>query len=83
MGIGVALSAVLILLYQGGIALLAQWVAPLLTADVIMAMSVVGSVLIFGLGLKLLGLLKIKVLNHVPAVFVPMALVPLFELMGM
>ena len=83
MGIGVALSAVLILLYQGSIALLAQWVAPLLTADVIMTMSVVGSVLIFGLGLKLLGLLKIKVLNHVPAVFVPIALVPLFELMGM
>ena len=83
MGIGVALSAALILLYQGSIALLAQWVAPLLTADVIMTMSVVGSILIFGLGLKLLGLLKIKVLNHVPAVFVPMALVPLFELMGM
>lgn len=83
MGVGVALSAVLILLYQGSIALLAQWLAPLLTGDVIMTMSVVGSVLIFGLGLKLLGLLKIKVLNHVPAVFVPIALVPLFELMGM
>ena len=68
---------------QGGIALLAQWLAPLLTADVIMTMSVVGSILIFGLGLKLLGILKIKVLNHVPAVFVPIALVPLFELMGM
>ena len=83
MGVGVALSAVLILLYQGGIALLAQWLAPLLTGDVIMTMSVVGSILIFGLGLKLLGILKIKVLNHVPAVFVPIALVPLFELMGM
>ena len=83
MGIGVALSAVLILVYQGGIAMLAQWVAPLLTNDVIMNMSVVGSVLIFALGLKLLGLLKIKVLNHVPAVFVPIALVPLFELMGL
>lgn len=83
MGIGVALSAALVLLYQGSIALLAQWVAPLLTDDVIMTMSVVGSVLIFGLGLKLLGLLKIKVLNHVPAVFVPMLLVPLFELMGL
>ena len=83
LGIGVALSAALVLLYQGSIALLAQWVAPLLTDDVIMTMSVVGSILIFGLGLKLLGLLKIKVLNHVPAVFVPMALVPLFELMGL
>jgi uncharacterized membrane protein YqgA involved in biofilm formation len=83
MGIGVALSAVLVLLYQGSIALLAQWVAPLLTDDVIITMSVVGSVLIFGLGLKLLGLLKIKVLNHVPAVFVPIALVPLFEWMGL
>jgi hypothetical protein len=35
------------------------------------------------LGLKLLGLLKIKVLNHVPAVFVPIALVPLFEVIGL
>lgn len=83
MGIGVALSAILVLLYQGGIALLAQWIAPLLTDDVIMTMSVVGSVLIFALGLKLLGVLKIKVLNHVPSVFVPIALVPLFALLGL
>ena len=83
MGVGVMLSAVLVLVYQGSIALLAQWIAPLLTDDVIMTMSVVGSVLIFGLGLKLLGLLKIKVLNHVPAIFAPIALVPLFALLGL
>ena len=74
MGVGVALSAVPIFLYQGAIALGASFIAPLLTATVIAEMKCVGSILIVGLALNLLGLTKIKVMNYVPAVFLPILL---------
>lgn len=50
---------------------------------VISQMSLVGSVLIFGIGLNMLNLTKLKVSNMLPAVFVPMlwqALTLLFSL---
>ncbi len=74
MGIGVALSAVPVLLYQGAIALGAAALAPLLTAAVIAEMKCVGSILILGLSLNMLGLTELKVMNYVPAVFLPILL---------
>ena len=81
MGIGVGLSSILVLIYQGAIALAAQWVAPLLGPDVIMTMSITGSLLIMALGFNMLGITKIRVMNYIPAVFLPIALVPLWELL--
>lgn len=74
MGVGVALSAIPIFLYQGAIALGASFVEPFLTPIVIAEMKCVGSILIVGLSLNLLGLTKIKVMNYVPAVFLPILL---------
>ena len=74
LGIGVALSAVPILIYQGAIALGASFLAPYLTESVILEMKCVGSILILGLSLNMLGLTKIKVMNYVPAVFLPILL---------
>ena len=74
MGIGVALSALPVLLYQGLIALLASVIEPYLTAAVILEMKCVGSILIVGLSLNMLGLTKLKVMNYVPAVFLPILL---------
>ena len=73
-GVGVALSALPILLYQGSIALLASAVSPYLTSDVILEMKCVGSILILALSLNMLGLTKLKVMNYVPAVFLPILL---------
>lgn len=70
LGIGVALSAIPIFIYQGTIAL----GAPYLTESVILEMKCVGSILILGLSLNMLGLTKIKVMNYVPAVFLPILL---------
>jgi uncharacterized membrane protein YqgA involved in biofilm formation len=80
MGIGVGLSAFFILIYQGSIALLAQWIAPLLGEQVIMTMSITGSLLIVALALNVLGVCKIKVMNYVPAVFLPILLIPLWNM---
>ena len=74
LGVGVALSAIPIFLYQGAIALGASFLAPYLTEAVILEMKCVGSILILGLSLNMLGLTKIKVMNYVPAVFLPILL---------
>lgn len=72
LGIGVAFSSLAILVYQGGITLLAVFIKPLLTDAVIGQMSLVGSVLIIGIGLGMLEIKKIKVGNLLPAIFVPL-----------
>ena len=74
LGIGVAFSAVLVLVYQGSITLLAAWVAPLLSDATIVEMSAVGSLLIVALALNMLGITKIKVMNMLPAMFIPIIL---------
>lgn len=77
LGIGVMLSAIFVLVFQGGIVLLAQVVAPFLTDGVVAEMTCVGSVLIFALGLNIVGITKLKVLNFLPAMFLPILLTPL------
>ena len=74
MGVGVMLSAAFVLVYQGAITLLAQWVAPVLSDVVIAEMNCVGSVIIIGIALNLLGITKLKVMNYVPAIFIPILL---------
>ena len=80
MGIGVMLSGISVFLLQGSITLLAQWISPFLTADVVSAVSVVGSILIVGLSLNMLKVTKLKIMNYMPATFLPILLMPLFEL---
>ena len=74
LGIGVAFSAVAVFLYQGLIAVMASFLQPLLGDVVIAEMTCVGSLLIVALGLNMLDLTKIKVMNLVPAIFIPILL---------
>ena len=74
MGFGVALSAIPVLLYQGAITLGSSLLAPVLTDAVIAEMKAAGSLLIVALSLNMLGLTRIRVMNAVPAVFLPMLL---------
>lgn len=74
LGLGVAFSAVAILLYQGSISLMASFLQPYLGDAVIAEMTCVGSLLIVALSLNMLGLTKIKVMNLVPAIFLPILL---------
>lgn len=78
LGMGVLFSAGFVLVYQGAITLLATWVAPLLTTAVVNEMNCVGYIIIIGLALNILGVTKLKVMNMVPAIFLPIALVPLY-----
>ena len=74
LGVGVAFSAAAIFLYQGAISLAAGLLAPLLSDTVIAEMTCVGSLLIAALGLNMLNITKIKVMNFVPAIFLPILL---------
>ena len=74
LGVGVALSAVPVLLYQGLISLAAGVLSPLLGDVVIAEMTCVGSLLIVAMGLNMLGVTKIKVMNLVPGIFLPILL---------
>lgn len=74
LGIGVAFSAIIVLLFQGSITLLAGVVSPLLSEVVIAEMTCVGSILIIGMGLNMLGLTKLKIMNFLPAIFIPIIL---------
>lgn len=75
MGIGVMGSAAFTLIFQGGIVLLAQYIAPFCSPLLIEELSHTGSLLILAIGLNMIGLTKFKVLNYVPALLViPFAL---------
>ena len=71
MGVGVAFAGLSVFVIEGGITLLASLVAPLLTEVVINEITFVGSLLILGISGNLLGITKLKLLNMMPAVFLP------------
>lgn len=79
MGAGVLFSVIPLLLYQGSITLLAGWIGPYLPVAVITEMTAVGGVLIIAIGVNMLelGREKIKVGNMLPAIFLPIAYLPL------
>ncbi len=79
LGPGVALSGLAVLIYQGAIALGAQQVSGLLTAEVIREMSAVGGLLIVGIGANMLGFVKLRIGNLLPAIFLPLACIPLMR----
>lgn len=66
-GIGVAFSALAVLLYQGSITLMAGWVSTFLTEAVISEITATGGILIIGLGIIILDIKDIKVANLLPA----------------
>ena len=74
MGIGVIFAAASTLVIEGGLTLLAGVISPILSDYIIAQMSVIGSLLIIALALNMLRLTKIKVMNFVPAILLPLLL---------
>lgn len=71
LGIGVMLSSISVLLYQGLITIAASGLKSILIQSVITDMTAIGSLLIMGIGFNMLGMSKIKVANLLPSVFIP------------
>ncbi|MGT2754227.1 DUF554 domain-containing protein [Streptococcus ovis] len=82
-GIGVLFSSIAVLLYEGGMTLLAGFLGSYLSDSVITGMSSVGSVLLIALGFNMIEVTHFKVMNYIPAVFLPILLLPLLKWMGL
>ena len=74
LGFGVMLSSLGVIAIEGGLTLLAHVVQPILTTEVVAHISVIGSLLIIAIALNMLEITKIKVMNIIPAVFLPILL---------
>jgi uncharacterized membrane protein YqgA involved in biofilm formation len=77
LGVGVCVSGVAVFVYEAILSLGAHWLAPLLSDAVIAEMLVCGSLILFGMGFNFMKISDFKVANLLPAVFLPIALVPL------
>lgn len=67
LGIGVALSAVSVGIYQGAITLFSELLAPVATPAVLAEITSVGGIIVLGIGFNLLEITKIKIANIIPA----------------
>ena len=74
LGVGVLFSAVPVLIYQGAITLFArfiiQYVPEDLLAIIMSQISVIGGLMILGIGLNILNLTKIRISNFLPGILV-------------
>lgn len=71
LGIGVIFSAISVLLYQGSIFLLARYLSEFMTDNMIVSMSMIGSIILIGIGINFMEIKKIKVANMLPALLIP------------
>lgn len=71
LGIGVLFSFVSVLVYQGLITTIAYFFKDFLPQVVINQMTIVGNILIIGIGLDLLELKKINIADMLPGIFLP------------
>ena len=68
LGKGCSFSAIPVFLFEGGVTLLARLVAPVMTEKAAAYLSLIGSVLIFCVGVNLVWGKKLRVANMLPAV---------------
>jgi len=78
LGVGVLFSAVPLLIYQGGLTLLAAWFGQSVSELMINEITATGGILLIGLGITILGIKKIDVLNLIPALLIIIPLVYFF-----
>lgn len=70
-GIGMALAAIVLFLWQGGIYLGASALGGFISSDLMCEISIIGGALIFSSGLSILKIKEFKTLNLLPALLVP------------
>lgn len=80
LGVGVVFSAAAVFGVQGLFTLVAVLAAGAIPELVTGEMIAVGSLLVIGIGTNLLGVTKLKVMNLLPSMFLPIGLCPLFSL---
>ncbi|WP_354367223.1 DUF554 family protein [Peptoniphilus olsenii] len=79
-GVGICISAIPVLIYEGLIFLLASFVAPILTEEIINNISGIGGLMIIAIGLNILEITDIKLANALPALLIPL-IVGIFKIL--
>lgn len=79
LGPGVLASIIVILVFQGGISLLASLGANLFTPPMIAELTATGGVVLMAIGLRLLDIKRLRTGNMLPALFAAPALVALLD----
>jgi hypothetical protein len=82
LGIGVLFSVLTVLVYQGGLSLLAGVAQNVLNDVMIAEMSAVGGIMIMGIGLLLLDLKRVRVANMLPGLIIAPLVVALLQALG-
>ncbi len=78
MGVGVAFSAIPILVYQGGLTLLSVWIKPYVSEVMLAELTGIGGALVLMIGFGLLDIRKFKTADFLPAMIVTILLVLAF-----
>lgn len=73
MGVGCIFSAIPVAIFEGCLTLLARLIRPVMTAAALANLSLIGSILIFAVGLNLVWGQKVRVANLLPALVLAVA----------
>jgi len=83
LGVGVLFSAATVLVFQGGLSLLARFAHVGMTPAMIAEMTATGGVIILGIGLILLDVKRIRVASYLPGIFIAPAIVAILTALGL
>ncbi|MBQ3574523.1 MAG: DUF554 domain-containing protein [Clostridia bacterium] len=82
-GASVMASAAFVLLFQGGLTLLASFIQPFLTRiNALPMVNCVGSLILLCIAMNLIGVKKIKTADYLPAIFLPILICWILSLFG-
>lgn len=70
-GYGIALSAIVLFLWQGSIYLSANFLQPFISTELMTEISIIGGILITTSGIGILKIKEIKTLNMLPSLLIP------------
>lgn len=70
-GIGIAISAGVLLVFQSTIYFFAQTISVFITPDLLTEISIIGGILILSSGISILNIKKINTLNLLPSLLIP------------
>lgn len=77
-GLGVIFSSVPLLIFQGGITLLAMSASQFFTPEIIAGLTSTGGILLIGLGINILEIKKLRIMNMIPALLLVVILLSIF-----
>lgn len=77
-GLGVIFSSVPLLIFQGGITLLAMSASQFFTPEIITGLTSTGGILLIGMGINILEIKKLRIMNMIPALLLVVILLSIF-----